>query len=1496
MGSLLHRGRWADRRGRKTGRAGNAARRCWRAVAEALESRRLLSSNLISNPGFESQLTDWTASTTAAAFSIDTSDPHTGASDAMGVANSAAATNTVYQNLTGLLVPSQSYTLSGFIRSQDVHGGSGFDITLSYVNGSFGSLADGAIAGATIGQVTGTTPWTQYQATFTLPTKPADATSLIVSAQFANSTGIAWFDDLSLTGSASAVTDHLVFRQPPTNVAADATIWPAVTVAVEDPNGNIVTADSTSISIGVNSGPGGLAGTITQPAVNGVATFNNLALATAGSYTLAASDGTDTPVTSGNITSTTPANGFQTPSTVLVNENAAYTFSAATGDLIALVDAGASGTFSISVTATGGTFAFSTMTGLSVISGANGSAAVDVSGSLTALNTALSGSTFSPAGNMTGSASLAFSAHGPASFTASSTLGMIIGQSPAQVQRAYGFSQLYGQGYSGAGQTIAILGIDNDPHLLADIVAFDEQFSIGANPASAGFLSVIDQNGTVIIKQGTVVQSGGNNPDQTNQTDFEIDIDVEWAHAIAPSANIVVVEADASNPQIGVSGSDLAEAANQSPALAASLGLPSAAVVSSSYGIGQETFDETTFDSNFIEAGVTFVMAAGDTYNEVQWPSVSPDVVCVGGTVLTLGSTGDYLNEIVWNNGLGGTAFGASAGYEPIPSFQQGVSGISGSDRVMPDVAFAADGFYAYNTSQGWSDGFGTSFGAPQWSALFALADQVRASSLSSAQALDALYASPASDYNLDTGTTSVAYNAQWGLGTPRANVLVPGLTPRLSVSAPASATAGTPFSVTVDILDQSGNPLTSDDSSITLSVSSGPGSLGGTLTVAAHNGVATFSNLTLDEAGTYTLAASDAADSARVATSGGISVAPSAAGQLLISLASGTSVAAGATLPSVVVNIEDSFGDVIASDNSTVTLSLRTAGVLTGSTAVSAVSGVATFSTLAIDTAGAFTFAATDTTDGLAGSNPGTSVAINPAAPAQLVFAVSSASAAAGDTLAPSPVVDIEDTFGNIVTGDSAAVTISLTPTATVAGSTSVPATSGVATFSDVQIDTTGTYTLAAADVADHLSITGPSHSVTITPGTPAKLVFATEPTGVIAGHDISPAIVVKIKDAFGNLVNTDTDTVALVVVSGPGPLGGATSAGATGGVATFAGVQLTTAGNYTLAASDAADGLSGYNSTGFAVVPAAAASLAFTTQPTGGSINTALAAVVVSIEDSYGNLVSGDESNVSVSIASGHGTLTGTLTAAAVNGVATFANLLFSAAGTYTLAAADNADSLSGFLSPAFNIQSSAAQLSSGHLLVTGTSGDDVISLTTSGNDLIITMNLQEIGVFALPQITSIDVEAGAGNDFVSLGTGVPGSSVQGGPGDDTIMGGPGNDTLGGGAGNDSIAGGPGDDSIKGGAGDDTLAGGKGNDTLFGSLGNDLLRGGLGDDSLNGGAGANQLYGGQGNNTFYCVNGTDDQIFAGAATNDSLIYGTNDNYILESGAIPPENISVVA
>jgi hypothetical protein len=184
----------------------------------------------------------------------------------------------------------------------------------------------------------------------------------------------------------------------------------------------------------------------------------------------------------------------------------------------------------------------------------------------------------------------------------------------------------------------------------------------------------------------------------------------------------------------------------------------------------------------------------------------------------------------------------------------------------------------------------------------------------------------------------------------------------------------------------------------------------------------------------------------------------------------------------------------------------------------------------------------------------------------------------------------------------------------------------------------------------------------------------------------------------------------------------------------------------------------------------------------------------------------------------------------------------------------------------------------LDNGALSITGTSGNDTISLSVDPNTNLLTVMRNGVSSpgYAVAGITSINLLGQAGDDVITVGSGMPpnlGVSVQGGLGNDTIGGGPGNDTLSGGQGNDLIFGGPGDDLVHGGKGDDSLAGGQGNDVLFGGLGNDTIRGGMGADTLTGGAGDNLLYGGPGDDSLFAANGSADTLYGGAGTNTAAV-----------------------
>jgi hypothetical protein len=331
------------------------------------------------------------------------------------------------------------------------------------------------------------------------------------------------------------------------------------------------------------------------------------------------------------------------------------------------------------------------------------------------------------------------------------------GDAPAQIRHAYGFDQLTN---NGAGQTIAIVDAYDDPNIGSDLNYFDNYFGL----PTASF--------TKYTPQGKPATNSG--------WALEISLDVEWAHAIAPAANIVLEEA-ADNSYTNLLGA-VDDAVKHN-----------AAAVSMSWG-GSEFSGETGNDSHFNVSGVTFVASAGDSPG-TEYPAVAPGVVSVGGTTLNTTGSGNYVSESVWSSTGGGYS-----SQEAIPGYQgtygsknqQGNTVLSSQDtnnaRGGPDVAYDANpstGVAVYDTvrygrQRGWFQVGGTSMGAPQWAALVTLADQSRTSPLSSSDTLQTLYSVAAtnSTYSADFHDIGpvTGYDLQTGLGSPQANNLVPAL------------------------------------------------------------------------------------------------------------------------------------------------------------------------------------------------------------------------------------------------------------------------------------------------------------------------------------------------------------------------------------------------------------------------------------------------------------------------------------------------------------------------------------------------------------------------------------------------------------------------------------------------------------------------------------------------------------------------------------------------
>ncbi|MFP2904773.1 beta strand repeat-containing protein [Pyxidicoccus sp. 3LFB2] len=497
-------------------------------------------------------------------------------------------------------------------------------------------------------------------------------------------------------------------------------------------------------------------------------------------------------------------------------------------------------------------------------------------------------------------------------------------------------------------------------------------------------------------------------------------------------------------------------------------------------------------------------------------------------------------------------------------------------------------------------------------------------------------------------------------------------------VTQPASSSVDVALTpaVQVRLLDARGNPATGATDSITLALGTNTtgATLGGTVTVAAIEGVATFADLSVDRVGTYTLAASGTGLDG--ATSEAFSIAAGAATRLAFSVQP-TSATAGSTLtPEVEVTALDARGNV-ASFTGAVTVALAanpTGDTLQGTLTANAVAGVARFSTLSLRQAGTgYTLAASAT-----GLTSATSAAFNvtPGEAQTLAFTTQPSSTVAGTAFNPAVAVTVRDAFGNTVTSSTATIQLALANNpsgAALAGTLSIAAVSGVASFPGISVNRVGTgYTLSAS--AQGLTTT--SNAFDIEAGAAAQLTFSVQPSSVSAGSNLTPEVEVTAIDSQGNVATAFTGAVTVALAANPtsDTLQGTVTANAVAGVARFSTLSLRRAGTgYTLAAS--ATGLTSATSQAFNVTPGEAQSLAFTTQPATRVAGTAFSpAVAVAVQDALGNTVTSSTATIQLALGNNpsSATLAGTLSVAAVNGVATFPGVSVDLTGTgYTLTA---------------------------------------------------------------------------------------------------------------------------------------------------------------------------------------------------------------------------------
>lgn len=320
--------------------------------------------------------------------------------------------------------------------------------------------------------------------------------------------------------------------------------------------------------------------------------------------------------------------------------------------------------------------------------------------------------------------------NGEGTATAQAATATAVYYTPAQVRAAYGMdrwpaaSSANKGAWQGSGQTVAIIGAFHNPTAATDLATFNAKFGL---PACA--VTTVAATATLPLARPaagsgcsfSVVHASSTGamtsraPAYNASWATETSMDLQWVHAVAPMARLLLVQAASS------SVTDM----NAAIALAGRLG---ANVVSMSFGAG-EFSGMASYESVFATSGVSYLAASGDGGRGVSWPAASTRVLAVGGTTLT--ASGSARGETAWAGSGGGIS-----SYVAVPAWQAALSVVATTGkagvptrRVLPDVAFNA------NPNSGqlivaagkWYVAGGTSIGTPQWAGVVAVANAVRA-------------------------------------------------------------------------------------------------------------------------------------------------------------------------------------------------------------------------------------------------------------------------------------------------------------------------------------------------------------------------------------------------------------------------------------------------------------------------------------------------------------------------------------------------------------------------------------------------------------------------------------------------------------------------------------------------------------------------------------------------------------------------------------------------
>jgi subtilase family serine protease len=326
--------------------------------------------------------------------------------------------------------------------------------------------------------------------------------------------------------------------------------------------------------------------------------------------------------------------------------------------------------------------------------------------------------------------------------------------SPRQVERAYDLLPLYAHGFTGKGRTIVIMDPFGSPTIRHDLTVFDRATGLPAPPSFQ-----------ILQPAGPVPPYNPNNPVMVAKAG-ETTLDVEWSHAIAPGASMLLVETPGLTAENSLTGGGYAQLmAAENYVVEHNLG----DVISQSFSLPEQNFPAGMIQHlryafvNAYRHHVTVLAASNDNgvtgpmpplgqyfyqHRVVEWPASDPLVTAVGGTQLHLNASGQRISpDTAWNDTWNPAVVALLHTTPPVPLasngglsaifsrpwYQDDVRGIVGDHRGVPDVSMSAalsggvltyESFPGNSASHGWGSGGGTSEATPEFAGIVAIADQ----------------------------------------------------------------------------------------------------------------------------------------------------------------------------------------------------------------------------------------------------------------------------------------------------------------------------------------------------------------------------------------------------------------------------------------------------------------------------------------------------------------------------------------------------------------------------------------------------------------------------------------------------------------------------------------------------------------------------------------------------------------------------------------------------